>query len=202
MRDKVVTLFILGATFLVACQRASPTVYSVVSPSGNEVRLIGDLNSRPSVPFVENTISLEVPGAPNASLPSLPNYYVADWMDDSFRDAFPTDEWLSGGVLRFNWAQGKAFPRYPLIVMNASELRLSVLLIGAGDRFVILKVDPKSNLRFDVPDNVEIHVSGLFVDGSLLRRQVFSSLQGSGRSLVIARDGARLEEGTTKVTPH
>jgi hypothetical protein len=195
MRYTIAALSVLATTLLIACERTGPTVHSFVSPSGNEVRLLGDLSSHPSVPFVENTVFIEVPGAPKKSLPRI---YRADWFDDSFRDAYPSNEWLSDRVLRFNWAGGKTFARYPLLVRNTSDRQISVLLIGTGDSFVILELDPEIDLRIDVPYKANTYVSGLFADGSLLSEQVFSATHGAGRSLVIARDGARVEEGTSR----
>jgi hypothetical protein len=198
MRYTIAALSVLASTLLIACERTGPTVHSFVSPSGNEVRLLGDLSSPPSVPFVENTVFIEVPAAPKKSLPT---YYRADWFDDSFRDAYPSNEWLSDRVLRFNWAQAKTFARYPVVVRNTSDRQLSVLLIDTADRFVILELVPEIDLRIDVPYKASTYVSGLFADGSLLKQQVFSEAHGAGRSLIIGRDGARVEEGTSRPEP-
>ena len=173
---------ILMLAVVSGCETTSPAVYQTVSPTGNVVRLIGDLHATPSWPFNENTVSIDVP---RTATRALPRYYAADFLDDSFRQAFPSDQWLSGNVLRFNWAEGKSFRRWPLIIRNNSERQVPLLLIGAGDEFVILKFDRGAQLALDVPENAGIYISGLLPDCALLERQTFSPSQVSGRALVV-----------------
>jgi hypothetical protein len=155
------------------------------------VRLVGDLHNSPFLPVVENTVALQISGVPTEF---GARYYIADWFDDPFRESYPTDMWLSGQILQFKWVGRGAFPRRILTLRNDARQDLSALLIGAGDRFVILDIKSGSTLQLAVVGGGDTHIEGIFVDGTRPEKKVFSFADPPPQTIIVTDAGIRAHD--------
>jgi hypothetical protein len=195
MRNEIgVLLLLLVVAATTACTVSGSDVYRTASSSGREVRLVGELHESPLLPIVENIVALQIHGVPSEF---GSRYYVADGFDDPFREAFPTEVWLSDQILRFNWAGRDAFPPRTLMLKNDVHQDVRVLLIGSGgDRFVILDFKSRSTLHIDVLGGGETHIEGIFADGTPVPGRVFPPDSESPHLIAITPDGIRAGDAT------
>lgn len=159
-------VIVVLASTLGACSSQAPDVYDVApSPAGEfQVRLLGDLQGRPRLPFKESAVALELSGKVQTVTATL---YRSDWLDDAFRTEFPREEWQQRNVLRFVPATGGG-RRGRLLVVNDSRKPITYLLVSAGDLFLIADVAPHQTVSLDTPVDIWPSIEGRFLDKSLI----------------------------------
>lgn len=152
---------------LAACENHSGDTHETTkSSAGHQLRLVGEMWSRPRKVFAENIVTFEsLGGAPGRKA----TLYRADSRDDSFRDEYPSEEWATPNVMRFIAAGGSMFHRDTLKISNATSQTIEHLMIQAGDLLIILDLDPNQNVSVDVPAGGWLGVSGVFRDGAVLK---------------------------------
>jgi hypothetical protein len=171
-----------------SCDAASDDVaVTLTSPGGRQLQLLGDLDARPAMVGVGTVVRVRLVG--ETAIPPVP-LFTTDRLENTFREQYPTEEWLNHRTLRFRSTARERERR--VLVANRGQKEVRLFRLRGIDLVLILDLEPDASVEFDIPKGTDAFgVHAVFPDGTSLGPSVIGAGgTHSTRSLiVIGTDG-------------
>jgi len=176
----------------IACDRTSGSEYVTGrSSEGYQVRLSGALDSAPKAVFVSEVVRGELINSRSGKRFEL---FRADLLDLTFRDVYPTEEWISARILRFGTPRKGTQARRGVLLLNDSINVTSLLRVECGDMFLAFDLPQGGKANVECPVTDWVAVSAEFANGESIRERVFSiSATEEPISIRLSAKSAKLE---------
>jgi hypothetical protein len=147
---------------VLACGRTSGDTYLTSrSPTGHQLRLLGDLISLQRGLIVNVVEAQSVSALPSSRV----EIHRTSRYDLPFREKYPKEEWVDGDVLRFISHYGQPLSRRARLINDGKET-VSLVAVSVADLFVAVDLKPGETRVVRVPVTRWCGADAVFGKGS------------------------------------